>query len=323
MKIEIRKINIIISLIIFFALALYSGFRQGGFDYEQYVLMIKYIMSESNFHEKLLVAKDPLFGLIVHIVSPSNDIEIVYVFFLISIIAFVAKIFFIGNIHRVITFSILYVLLLSPSLDFAAIRAMLGLMFLIICIKYLAEDNILFALFFGLLSIVSHISMILPVVLSMPFAERNIRRLLPFSYISLMIMAFLSKPILSLFKNTDVYINNSGTIFAVLPCLITLMSLVVLSNFNNQIDPFTKKIYIVAVSLVVMSIGFVYPTVIASSRYLQVAQILILILICNVRFKLTLKNILIYGLSVTLYIIPLLYRNIDFSLWNAALTGNT
>lgn len=302
-------------------LALYSGYRGGGFDYEQYVLMINHIMTENTLQEQLLIAKDPIFGLIVHTISPNNDQEIVNVFLVIASIAFFAKLFFIKKIHRVITFTILYILFLSPSLDFAAIRALLGLMFLLICMKYISEENKWMALLFGLFSIFSHISMLLPIILSLSISEKIIKTTSPFSFICLMIIAFLSKPVLSLFKNTDAYINNSGTIFALAPCILTLFSVLLLSMFNDNEDPFNKKLCIVALSLVAMSIGFVYPTVIAASRYLQVAQLLILFLICNVRFQLTLINILIYSVSIVLYIIPLLYRNIDLSLWDAVLTG--
>lgn len=83
--------------------------------------------------EKVLVAKDVLVGIIVSIISPTSRSEFTIVFFIIGLVNCLYRFYLIKIMGlKFIPYFIIYIIFLSPGLDFAALRALMGLSFLTI-----------------------------------------------------------------------------------------------------------------------------------------------------------------------------------------------
>lgn len=315
-----RRFNILISLFISFILLLASGFRIGGYDYTNYVDMITFTQSADSVFGKIIIAKDPMFGLIVGLIDPTHVEEYWRVFLSIACLAFLGKLFFINQVYRCILFSIMYALLLAPGLDFAAIRALLGLIFLLSALSCISCKQHKLYYFFSFASVTSHISMLLPVLLSSKIINDRCNK----NRISLCFFVFFisifSKPVLKIFSNTGGYIEASGTIYAFFSPLLMLLALLLISYLikSNTQTEFCYRTYNTSLLIAFMSLGFTFQVVVASYRFLQISQVLFLIVICSIRFKNNASNIILYSLTILCYAIPILYQNYSFDLWHSA-----
>ncbi|MFQ2708889.1 EpsG family protein [Aeromonas caviae] len=319
-KIKKHTLSFLISLSIFFFLFIASGFRNGGYDYTNYVEMITFSTSADTLFSKIMLAKDPMFGLIVGITNPTNYEEYWRVFLSIAGLAYLGKLIFLKYLQHCIVFSIIYVLLLAPGLDFAAIRALLGIVFLLCALSYLSRERHKLYYVFSLLSVMSHISMLLPVILSLSFINERCNKNRWLLYCFVFFISIFIKPILSLFSNTANYIDVAGSIFAFFPPLLMLLSLLIVGYFLklNVQSEFCYRAYNLSILLSFMSLGFTFQVVVAASRFLQVSQVLFLVVICCVYFKKSPYNIILYFAALLCYAIPLLYQNYDFDLWRSA-----
>ena len=319
-KIKKHSFSIVFSLSLFLILCILSGYRVGGHDYDNYIDMITFTQYGESLFSKVLLAKDPAFGFIVGLINPESKENYGQVFLTISFIAFFCKIFFVQHLPRCFIFTFLYILLFAPGLDFAAMRAMLGIMLLLVAFASMNKDRKKLFYFFSVLSVLSHVSMLLPLFLSAGFIKRiyDLNKTLV-CFILFLFAAFM-KPILSLFSSTAGYIEVSGSIFAFIPIFLSFISLLflgcVVSASKQSI--FCERSYRTALLIMCMSLGFAFQVVVASSRFMQIAQVLFLVTFCSVRFRKSLINIIFLFISILFFLIPIIYQNVDFDLWRSA-----
>ena len=319
----VKKIKFyqIASIFLLFLLAIISGNRMGGFDYEPYLLMIRYVQEVDGIFAKILVAKDPMFGAIVSFVDPIYSSDYVKVFLFISMLAFITKVSFIWELKRSITFAVLYALLLSPSLDFAAIRALLGMGFLIVFLNYYSKKQLLVSLVFAFLSIASHISMVLPILLSFSLIKVHYEKH-KYMFVSLFFVCTLfTKPIFSLFKNTSTYIDVGGTLLGYFPIIFLILNLIIYFELvKGEINTeFNEIVIYVSLILAVFALAMLHNVIVISARYMQISQMLFLVALCSANFRLTKNKMLLWLLSLILFSIPLIQRNISLQLWQSVM----
>jgi hypothetical protein len=139
-------------------LALVAGSRTGGFDYEDHVGLIEAVRSLAgeDLALQVLAAKDPLFFLFIRAAGwLGEDVRIV--FLLVAIVGVGAKVAASRVVRGRRTMLIaLYALLLSPGLEFAAIRAGLAVGLAMWALSLLSRGTVMLTL----LSVLGHVSML-------------------------------------------------------------------------------------------------------------------------------------------------------------------
>lgn len=321
-----RNVSLFSSVCIILLTAFMVSIQENGPDLAAYNAMISYIQSGDSFFSKISLSKDPLFGLIVTVINPIQEDEYKKVFIVVAIIGVGLKISLLKEIKPAFTFSSLYFILFSPSLDFSAIRAFTGLFFVLLFLTSKfneSDENLKKTYLFCLLSILSHVSMLLPVVLSSKTVLNEISKRKALYCTMVFIFVLTASPLLSLFENTQTYINSGGTVFALIPPLLTAISLVLYGgsvNFSNDVSRFTYNISLI---IAVVSIAFAPSVIIASGRFLQVSQFLFLFVLCSYSVHIKRERIyhIIYIISLAMYVVPLVYRNVSLELWEMVLSN--
>ncbi|WP_394153209.1 EpsG family protein [Vibrio maritimus] len=316
---KIKKIRFYqsLSVLAFCILAYVSGTRVGGFDYEPYQAMITYIQSYDSLNSKVTMSKDPLFGFIVAIVDPSTTAEYTKVFLVIALIALFNKLYYIWDVRHSIAYTSVYIILLAPSLDFAAIRAMLGVMFLTSFLIAYSRGNRKSSILFALLAITSHLSMVLPIVFSVVIFSGIYNRYRAIVLSGIFVCSLMLKPLLALVPNTVTYINTGGTLLSYFPLVFLLISVSIYGTiFKDQ-----SYLLNTLVSLIFCILAFCFAingsVVVVAARYMQVAQVLFLVVIFSTKLRLTYQKLFLLMVCFVLYIIPLIFRNLDLRLWEA------
>ncbi|MFM5321145.1 EpsG family protein [Aeromonas caviae] len=313
-------VGLYITYFLFVVLCFVSGNRSGGYDYDNYLKMISYIQNGESVWDKIILAKDPLFGFIVYLINPTSN-EFNSVFMAVAIIACLTKYFYLSKIKRPILFFLLYLPLFSPSLDFAAIRAMMGIMFLLAALACKDNRSINGFLFFGVLAFLSHVSMFIPLMFSMSFFSKKFSSHKIIVCLIVLILSFFLKPVISLFSNTVSYIESGGTYLAFFPIILVILSLLCIGIYidSKAESDFNATCYRISFLVILLSLGTASDVVIVSARLMQLSQVLLLINICNSLAAVTRTNCYFYMLSLIFFLIPLIYRNITMSLWSESL----
>ncbi|MCS3430538.1 EpsG family protein [Klebsiella sp. BIGb0407] len=324
MKIKKNNLYILVCVLLLFIFSIITGLRTDSFDYSEYVVMIRNTMKGESLIDKIFLAKDPLFGLIVGVINPVYEYDYKYVFLTISILGFIGKLFFLNKIKdHVFYFLIIYIILLSPSLDYAAIRSMVGLSFLGAALAYYNNGRVQF-LILSTIAMLSHISIIVPFLLSLKIVNKFIIR---FKYLIFVVLTItipvLGKLLLSQFSNSQTYLNINGSIFAIVPPLICVLTSilywkVIMRKMDAmQIDDFNKITFYI--SFVILYISFLLSpvVVVASFRLMQIGQFLFLLTLCstNIKNRSTVTKVFFYLITI-LYSIPFVFRNIQLDLWS-------
>lgn len=258
-------------------LALYSGLRQGGFDYDEYLLLIDIVRMgpEQSLLESLLISKEPLFGIVVHLVGLVSE-NPVFVFLTLGVLAAGTKLIYAFSMRRdTAVFLGLYAIFLAPGLEFAAIRAGVALGFLA-----LATQNPLpkaWRILSFVLASVSHVSVVPGGLFISLTARINWRNILVFALtITLATFLIFSSSAPTVFERAADYENNRGTAFAlVLPATTIAIFLfsVGLGRLRKVVgaEPMAGASFIVAMGFAFMGLGAALPIVTASTRFLEIA----------------------------------------------------
>ena len=312
------------AIVLLFFFSIISGLREGGLDYDRYVIMIKNTVAGASLFDKLLLAKDPLFGFIVHLLNPSTDDEYFKVFLSFSILGFLGKLTIRNELgYGFSVFVVLYLFFMAPSLDYAAIRAMVGLTFLIAAFKYHNKNFTIYCLF-SVLSVAAHVSMLVPLILGTDFSRRIVERRPILVLLLIVFCSFSSKFILSYFPNTSTYIDESGTLASILPISISISAvfmywLLIFRVYHGESSELHKKTFYVSVVLFLGSLFLAPVVVVAAYRFHQIAQFVFLIalLTINHRFLLERKQRLLSLILVfILFSVPMIYKNYSQELWS-------
>ena len=152
-----------------------AGWRDDLFDRQNYVFMFEQIAAADELEIKLMYAKDLsflLFSLIGSCINPDPK----FTFFCICFVSFFTKFFAVEKIPKfnLTLFILFYVILLSPGLEFAAIRSGLAIGFAILAVVYRSkkiEFNI-----FMFCSFISHASLVVVLPFSINLINNYLRK---------------------------------------------------------------------------------------------------------------------------------------------------
>jgi hypothetical protein len=252
-----------------------AGWRTGGFDYDEYIANIELTrsLSDEGFLAQLVAAKDPLFLLFIDVTGWLSD-DPQWVIILVSVLAVASKVQASAMLARRRTYFIaLYAVLLAPGLEFAAIRAGLGIG--LILLAYASSSR--WRAGWAALGIASHASVAVAVVGRLFGTHRLLALVLSVATIALI-------PTLLSMAGDDprfsFYLENPGTMAAFAYPVMTLFALTALSNcvrFGERGHPLVGPSAIAASYFCVgMSLLLALPLVTVSFRLLEIAWVLML-----------------------------------------------
>lgn len=274
----------IVGWLIVFAMSYYSGWRDVGFDRDNYIANYNAINYADDFLEKLFFAKDLMFLGVSHFSNLINDNP--KLAFLISCsIALIAKYVAAKKMEMnfPILFMVLYFIFLAPGLEFAAMRGAMAVGFLMLAVA--SRNRSYSFLIYSLLAALSHITVIVVVVMLMPKMNKYIA-FSKINYFVIFIVGLVSSGVLiELYPHGGAYVSNAGTLNAyMLPAITLLIASLLYSNGMSkkklmlQDDVHVNYYLKVAVfSLISFSFGLTGYVVTAATRYLEIAWFLMLV----------------------------------------------
>jgi hypothetical protein len=317
----IPKSDIIFAWLIGVMLILYSGLRKGGFDYYEYIIIIDLIQQyQYSYDEKLIqYAKDPIFLLIVLFVTNFNlDDQIV--FLICSTISVSSKILATSIMPgRRTMFIALYTVFLAPGLEFAAIRAAMGIGFLMLAFATLHRSRA----FFALAAVLSHISMA-----SIWFGRYVFSyRWIAIGLFTLMVYLGSQQGYLGTFIDLEGragnYVSDTGTALAVVVPLITL-ALVFSLRFSRLSIPNKNTIEVarnqraLEIAMLIATLISI-PVVTVSFRITEISLVIILFLWLEIT-QINKSKMLLYFLQSFVWICIVSYLNISRLTWHVLTT---
>ncbi|WP_139151158.1 hypothetical protein [Vibrio breoganii] len=279
-------------------------------------------MKQEQLLGRIIVAKDAMFGLVTHIVSPQGKEEYYKIIFSILAIVLIHRVLLIRQIgFSFIIYFPLYIICLSPGLDYAAIRSLLGLNFIVI---YLILNRL--GVLFFILSMFSHLSM-LPswLFMSKPFNRIVCRYSRWLVGIVIVSGSFIVTRGLYLLPSTATYIDNEGSWLLFFRVLSLLMPVYFLSVTYSRIVcgrlDFTQRLLDLSLFLSFVSLGAI-KVGIASNRMHEMACFFILIGVCSFGKK-HFRNrwvLFLSGIILVVVIGSSIYRNTQSELWHLLFT---
>lgn len=322
MRISKATLSYIISVPLIILFLLYSTSSTNGPDHINYVWMFERVNAADGIIEKILVAKDVLIGIIIWVISPTSRSEFTIIFFIIGLINCLYRFYLIKVLKlKFIPYFIIYVIFLSPGLDFAALRALMGLSFLTIYHCSTKKNKLIL-----LLACLSHISMLIPVIFSLNITKKITCRInIIYLCLLVVVITFLSSGLLKFIPSTESYINiqGSGLLFVRVLALLILLMFFNYLNLNSNNPEFSNSILLVATLTCAIALGLIQVNI-ASSRYLEIVNFLLLIYIFSLNL-INLKKSVNYCMVISaliLIIFNLSYRNSTSNLWDLLLTSD-
>lgn len=312
---SVQNLKMIASIIILAFIAILSGTRGGGYDYDNYINMFNMVVERDDIQEKLFFSKDIMFLLISEF-SYLMGGEVKYVFLFYALLSFLLKVFVVKNVVvRPLFFVSIYAVLLAPGLDFAAMRACLAISFLaagMVCLSSIYKRNILF-----FCSVLSHMSLMAAIIPALEFTQRLCKKYFYFSCLMFLILGFSCHGVIFMFHHMDGYLNNEGTMFSYIPLIIALVAQLTFRLFvlnkNTGDNNFSNLAINISFLLVSLSFGLNGAIVTVAHRLLEISNFTFLLAMASSSKRVS----LFYIISFSLYCVPLIYRCISFDLWGA------
>lgn len=271
-----RNADRVAALLIAIALIFASGLRRDGYDYDNYLLMIEKVRESASmdvdFTYRLVFGKDPMFIWVTDLLTPLSGDATWPVFLAFGFIAVSTKYIAALSLPRYsAVFLAIYLIFLSPTLEFSGIRAAAGIGILMMAIAYPLRLRVKLPLLVSAMA--THISLIFSsLVYLLPHFVRS-----RWAHVALAVfmamVAFVSSGLLSDLQRGEIYIGKTGTIFAVLFPLISL------SLFFAQLwatDPGKEKIYLIIAVTLGLAMGLALPSVGVSHRIMEIGLCLLL-----------------------------------------------
>lgn len=256
-------------------LALLAGTRAGGFDFDEYELMISAVHSLAieEWQSALFFAKEPLFLLVIRAVGLfTEDSRWVYV--AVAAISVATKVQATAAMKGYRTaFIALYAVLLAPGLEFAAIRAGMAIGFLLLALASVSRWSIGYAF----AAILSHYSMTVA-FLGRAFVEY------PRTMLIMLALVVMALPIFLPYVQEDpryvFYFDNPGTILSLSLPLATMVVSICLYEIGrpNSIRSGLVGGAAIAASLfcATFALLFAIPFVSIAYRVMEIAWVLML-----------------------------------------------
>jgi EpsG family len=278
MKSSIKKFKLIFSLFLVVVFGWAAGWRDFGFDRENYINIYNGVVASNDIYLKFWLAKD-LVNLILIEISNYFSEDPRLVFLITCTLSFYLKYSAVIRLAPgcVIYFMLLYVFLLAPGLEFAAIRSGMAIGFLMIAIANVENKIRFYAC--CLFALASHVSMFLVVFFMLPlvnkFFQKNKWALIFCAFAPLVISDFL----IDIFAHGEDYKDNKGSLLAYsLPLVSLIICWMIFKGWDGKFQKLQTRnlsnaIYIdtLVYSMVAVSFGFSSVLVTVATRYLEVA----------------------------------------------------
>jgi|GEM_PF-3322914 len=350
----VRKLTIfsLLSFMLAMLVVLLAGWRVGGIDRANYVLMHRMVSLSDSFVEKFYYIHD-LFFLGLSEAVTANNLRVEFLFVTVVFLSLVTKYWAINKLSKihVLPFFLIYIFFLSPGLDFAAIREAMAIGFFFVALAYY-NNKALFTVF-CLLSILSHVTMVIVVFLGIGRINSLLKKYGIIVYFVIFISIYIASSfILSVFPHGEGYKGNYGTMMAYLLPLSTLFVAKLIyykfdslykktisfhcfystvgcffnmnwkknwqvNVYNECVMLFLSRIKYVIYGLIAVSFGFTHLIVTASTRYLEVAWCLLILPAVMLCLK---RPVNFIGFAV--FVALLAYMNISRLTW-AAIGGGS
>jgi len=256
-----------------------AGLYTGGFDHEDYVLIIETTrqLADQSIALQLVAAKDPIFLFIIELAGAITD-DVQLVFLIVAVLAVSTKVIATAALPGKRTlFMALYAIFIAPGLEFAAIRG--GLAVGLVMMGYMVTRSVRWRALWIALGLASHLSVLFVV------AGRVWPRWWRGMLLGLLLLGPVVIPVLYAFVGDDVrylqYLDNAGTPLGFIMPATTLSALLLLSrSVQGRLpahhvvlskDGLTASYFVVAVSLIL-----VLPVVTAATRVMELAWVFIL-----------------------------------------------
>jgi hypothetical protein len=154
------KLDTPVAWVLGFIVAFLAGTRSGGFDFEEYEIIIHGVRSVDDLFVALALAKDPFFYLIIKLVEYFSD-DSMWIYLLVALISMGTKVYATKIISgRRVFFISTYTVFLSTGFEFAAIRAGMAIGCLLIGFVVISK----WRWFWSLAAIFSHLSTMVPLI---------------------------------------------------------------------------------------------------------------------------------------------------------------
>lgn len=272
-----RHADRIAALLIAVLLISAAGLRRDGYDFDNYLNLIDAVRSSSSmdvdFTYRLQSAKDPMFIWVTDLVTILNPDDHWPVFMAFAFIAVISKYIAVLSFPRYSAlFMGIYLIFLSPTLEFSGIRSAAAIGILMMVVAYPMRWEL--KLPFLILSVATHVSLILSSLISLFTCnfDRSRRGLVVLTII-IAVAAYLFSNVLNNLDRGANYIDNKGTIFA--PLFAVISSIL----FTIQIwasDKYKDDIYLNISFIFGLSLGLSLPSIAISHRILEIGQSLFL-----------------------------------------------
>lgn len=253
-----------------------AGLRIGGFDYEEYLIIIDALRDtfeqDTEFSLRLLIAKDPMMLALSDLGQYLSMDPYKFVFVGFAILGLAPKAvasFTLKEIGPV--FFGCYLIFLSPGLEFAAIRAGAAVAFFMLAAALRGKIKSQGVL--CLLSAASHLSLIF-FILALPFAQRlKAVRPATVTVVVVAMVSYLLSSLLGEFERGEDFSANAGTInallFPVFTCAIFAIQLL-------ATDAGRARLHGIVAPNLGMALGLALPSITVSFRILEICWCLML-----------------------------------------------
>ncbi len=257
------------------ALALLAGTRSGGFDRDEYESIITTVrtLATEDWVAALFFAKDPFFLLIIRGVELFSD-DTIWVYLLVSGISVATKVqASVAIPKRRTTFVALYAILLSPGLEFAAIRSGMAIGLLMLALSSLSRWRSGWAVAAAL----SHSSIAVAWIGRLFSTHRWL-------LLALMAVALPAGPMLAMLAQSDPryssYFENPGTAMALVLPLLTLLANIALRSSRQTAQILSPLVSDAAMSAsllcAALALLLALPFVTIAFRIMEIAWVLML-----------------------------------------------
>jgi hypothetical protein len=263
---------IFVSVLFGLLLAFSSGLRPNGYDYDNYVTMFDAVRDGSN-DIGLFYAKDLFIFVLLKLISFRTASNEYWPFFLgLCLTSSVIKIFAFNVGRRAVVYLWgFYIIFLSPTLEFSAMRSSIAIAFLLLLL-HLRNCGFHEKITLASLSVASHLSLLPSAIVCLPSSRYYRSNLVILSFLVLIPVFFLASDFI---LSTDRGVNYSGnysTIYGFILPIGVLLAHVCSFITNKRISVLDVVVFL-NLSLV---FGLLPYSVGISHRYMEVCMVLIL-----------------------------------------------
>lgn len=263
-----RSADRIAALLIAVALIFSSGLRRDGYDYGNYVKKIEDVRKTASldFEYRLIYAKDPMMIWVTDMVTLVDEENTWPVFLAFAFIAVFTKYLAALSLPRYsAVFLAIYLIFISPTLEFSGIRQAAGNGFMLMCVAYQRRWRAVIPLM--VLSVASHISLFFSAMACLMPRDGFRRWHIELFTLATALATYLLSDLFGHVQRGEAYVGITGTVYAMLfPVIGCTLFFGQLRAVGSKVD----RLYLVIAVNIGLSLGLAFPNVGVSHRLLEI-----------------------------------------------------